>query len=103
MRYPQHVVHVNKPLVCSLFLHALCRSYSCTAMANTAGAKLEKHMDGVRMLLESLKDPPHFPQWHHSHFQNILGLIEGSRLQFKAAARLVHKVKGMPFFESFMQ
>ena len=68
-------------------------------MASVA-AKLEKHMDGVSMLLESLKDTPHFPEWHESHFNHVLGMIEVASLQFKEAARLVHKVKGMPFFES---
>ena len=66
----------------------------------TAAAKLERHLDGVVMLLTSLKDTQHYPEWQDQHFKNVLGMIEGAKLSFREAARLVHKVKGLPFFES---
>ena len=71
------------------------------AMATSnAVARIIKHMDGAKLLLESLEGSEKYAEHMHIHFEHCANILKGQSMKFREAALLVSKVQSMPFFAS---
>ena len=70
-------------------------------MATLDGAKFEKHLQGVTMLLESLQgEEDLLAETQANHVDTILSMLASASMQFPLTAKCVGLVRKMPLFES---